>query len=231
MSNSKNAYSKRNSKNVSIKVKKKASDQEERSNGLIKFDLIKMQSSSEYQDEELLQNNNLGNNELNEEYDSNKILEMKTFAEFKNYETENAILNHIKKLHDNMNEKIFKIFFDYFISKYPEEQENSAINSNLSKNIQRNKTKLRSMLLKKNDDGIMSYLFVREEFEKIIKEKEDLNNNLSKNNSELEEQIRKFRLNSDELESQIKELKNQLFKKEAELKFDYIKNLEVESII
>jgi len=186
-----------------------------------------MQSTSEYNGDDHLKEME------NEEYDSNKILEMKTFAEFKNYETENTILNHIKKLHENMNEKIFKIFYDFFYSKYPEEQEyiNGVNNNSPSTNnkIQRSKTKLRGMLLKKNDDGIMSFLFIREEFEKILKEKEDLIDNLTNSNLVLEKKLNENKKNSENLDNQINDLKKQILRKEVEMNIDYIKNIDNES--
>lgn len=222
------AYSKRNSgvnlKGGSIKVKRKPSGFDEKSNGNFKFDLIKLQSSSEIQEMQ-----DLGN----EEYDSNKILEMKTFAEFKNYETENVILNHLKKLHDNTNDKIFKIFYDYFVSKYPDEKDKisqlSSENQMMNKNIQRTKTKLRGMLLKKNDDGIMSFLFLREEFEKIINEKEDMIENLTKVNTQIEDKIISSNRSSIDLEKQLNDLKKKFNKKEIELKIDFLQSLESES--
>lgn len=183
-----------------------------------------MQLSSENQEEQ-----DLGD----EDYDSNKILEMKTFAEFKNYETENVILNHLKKLHDNTNEKIFKVFYDYFVSQYPDENDNNPKSSNeslmMNKNIQRTKTKLRGMLLKKNDDGIMSFLFIREEFEKIIKAKEEMIENLVKTNNQIEEKIRNYEKNSIDLEKQLSDIKKHLNKNEAELKIHFLENLETES--
>jgi flagellar capping protein FliD len=182
-----------------------------------------MQSSSENQEDY-----DLGN----EDYDSNNILEMNTFAEFKNYETENVILNHLKKLHDNTNGKIFKIFYDSFVSKYPDDKVingSSNENSITNKNIQITKTKLRGMLIKKNDDGIMSFLFIREEFEKIIKEKEEMIEKLIQNNFEIEEKIRGYERKSFDMDKQINDLKQQLNKKEAELKIDFLKNLESES--
>ena len=182
-----------------------------------------MQSSSENQEDY-----DLGN----EDYDSNNILEMNTFAEFKNYETENVILNHLKKLHDNTNGKIFKIFYDSFVSKYPDDKVingSSNENSITNKNIQITKTKLRGMLIKKNDDGIMSFLLIREEFEKIIKQKEEMIEKLIQNNFEIEEKIRGYERKSFDMDKQINDLKKQLNKKEAELKIDFLKNLESES--
>ncbi len=183
-----------------------------------------MQSLSENQREQDLDN---------QEYDSTKILEMNTFAEFKNYQTESVILNHLKKLHDNTNEKIFKIFYDYFVYKYPDENVNYEQSSNespiLNRNIQRTKTKLRGMLLKKNDDGILSFLFIREEFEKLIKEKEDMIENLTKTNKQIEEKIRSYDKNSIDSERKLSDLKKQLNKSEAELKVDFLLNLESES--
>lgn len=226
-SHSKHAFSKRNSgmnsKNNSLNMKRKPSGYEEKSNGNLKFDLIKMQSSSLNQEEQ-----DLGS----EDYDSNKILEMKTFSEFKNYETENVILNHLKKLHDNTNEKIFKVFYDFFVSKYPDEKDtgvSSNENSSINKNGQRAKTKLRGMLLKKNDDGIMSFLFIREEFEKIIKDKEDLVEKLTKNILQMEEKIKDLETYSLEMEKQLSEIKKQLNKKEVEIKIEFLQNLESES--
>lgn len=212
-----------NSKNNSLKIKRKTSGQDEKSNGNFKFDLIKMQSSNEIQEDQDLEN---------EDFDSNKILEMKTFAEFKNYETENVILNHLKKLHDNTNEKIFKIFYDYFVSKYPDEKDAGVVLSDssiINKNIQRTKTKLRGMLLKKNDDGIMSFLFIREEFEKIIKDKEDLVEKLSNINMDFKDKINSYEENLVELEKQLTDLKKQLNRREADIKIDFLQNLESES--
>ncbi len=224
-------YSRKNSKNISNKLKRKPSELEDlTNNGSIKFDLIKMQSISQYNYEDELNN---GNKDSQNEQDYNIILEMKTFSEFKNYETENSILNHIKKLFDNMNEKIFKIFFDFFYSLYPEENEFNINNTNsplVNKNNNRSKTKLRGMLLKKNDDGIMSYLFIREEFEKILKEKENMINDSTKNNLYIEDKLKEYKLNKENLEIQLNELKNKINKNELLMNIEYFKNIQKESI-
>lgn len=223
--NSKN-YSKRNSvinsKNNTIKINKEPSVSHEKIKNDFQLDLMKMHSSFDNNDQDL----------GNEDYDSNKILDMKTFSEFKNYETENVILNHLKKLHDNTNEKIFKIFYEYFLSKYPDENDKKEFlneNSLINKNIQRAKTKLRGMLMKKNDDGIMSFLFIREEFEKIIKEKEDIIDKLSYTNTQIEQKMKIFEKNSIYMEKQINEIQEQLNKKEAEIKIEFLQSLESES--
>lgn len=170
--------------------------------------------------------------------DSNKILEMKTFSEFKSYETENNILNHIKKLHDNLNEKIFQIFYDFFKNasekdinkKNLEFLKSKDHNSNTSlRASQSSLTKIRGMLLNKREDGILSFIFIREEFEKMMNEKENLIESILLLNKNMNENTTAFNEKMQRLEEGIEELKTHLNRKESELKLEFLKNLEEDS--
>ena len=148
------------------------------------------------------------------ENDYNKILEMKTFSEFKNYETENSIFIHIQNLHEKLNDKIMHIFLDFFIRNEKDKDKIMKFNSRLNGN---------------KEDGIISYLFIREEFENILNDKEILLNKIMKKNSEIEIKLADYKTQYTKKDYEAKELKFKLSKKEVDLRFDYLNNLEKES--
>lgn len=160
-----------------------------------------------------------------EENDYTKILAIKNFSEFKNYETENAIFIHIQNLFEKLNEKIMKIFFDFFTKN--EKDENKILKFNPISNGN-------------CDDGIVSYLFIREEFENLLKEKkisinekenslkekENLLKEIRKINSELEKKNASYKTEYTKKDSEAKDLKFKLNKQEVDLRYNYINNLE-----
>jgi hypothetical protein len=139
---------------------------------------------------------------------------MKNFSEFKNYETENSLFLHIKNLSDKLNEKIKKIFFDFFANF---EEDKNMLN------------KFNTILNNKNDDGIMSYLLIREELQNKINFKDDEIKKLTNKISDLNINIKSLSEENYNINNELKEIKSKLFKKEIELKVEFLQNLEKDS--
>jgi hypothetical protein len=139
---------------------------------------------------------------------------MKTFSEFKKYETENSIFIHIQNLHEKLNDKIMHIFLDFFIRYEKDKDKIMKFNSRLNGN---------------KEDGIISYLFIREEFENILNDKDISLNIINKKNIELEKKLESYKNQYYKKDDEAKELKFKLNKKEVDLRFDYLNNLERES--
>lgn len=117
---------------------------------------------------------------LNEDEDVSKILEFHTVSELLKYETKNNIINHIKRLCIQLNDKAYQIFSNFV--------------SNIAKSDQNMLYKLR-----KTDDTVENFILIR----RII---EDIFTNLEKKNEMFEKRLQEITKENERLNTVINDI-------------------------